>query len=297
MKIVVGIDPRQDITPMVDLIGRLRFADAAVLCASIAPMPISSISGLGAWPDATLTQVLNAQRSTACRALEEAESSFGRAAIPAESVFEIGNAAFHLASLAESKLADVIAVGSREVGPGPSFFLGSVGRALTIQTKRSLLIAKGSASSNAPVKAVFAYDASDYCLRSVDELIRLRPLGISHIELLVIDTLDPDSSPVTDLLGEEAFHDGKDRRHKILLEHAETAAVRLRSAGYDVRTVCHTGQVNDLIRGQVIDSDADLVIIGAQGHGWLERALFGSVALAQAVDEPHSVLILRPRIA
>ncbi|MGV3618527.1 MAG: universal stress protein [Fimbriimonas sp.] len=295
MKILAGIDPHQPSKNMTNLIGRLRFPETHAICASIAPLPIASASGFTQWPEQILPDIMDAERDTACRALERAAREFEAFSIESTEVFEIGEASHHLANLAATHFADLIAIGSTELGPTLAFMLGSVGRALTIHAKQSLLIAKGGIVAEGPLRAVFAFDASEYCERSIDELVRLHPEGIEHIELLIVDTPDEKTSPVTSLRGEGAFELGRTQRHGILLEYAEAASKRLRDAGFEVRTLCMSGHVNDVVRGLVIDSRADLVILGAQGHGWLERALFGSIALAQAVAEPHSVLILRPR--
>lgn len=294
MKIVAGIDPHHDARPLIRLIAQLRFPNLQAICASIAPIPVTSTPGLTAWPDEMYSQLVEAERTASCHALEHAAEEFKPFQIPCDQIYEIGDPAFHLEAIAESRHADAIAIGSREVGAALAFALGSVGRALTINAKHSLLIAKQPHAHGGPLRAVFAFDGSDYCLRSVDELVRLRPVGLAHIELLTVDTPDPDSSPVTRMRGFGAFDMGRDRRHEMLLECAEPAAAKLRNAGYEVRPACHSGEVTDVIRSQVIDSGADLVILGAQGHGWIERVFFGSVALAQAVGEPHSVLILRP---
>ena len=39
--------------------------------------------------------------------------------------------------------------------------------------------------------------------------------------------------------------------------------------------------------------NADLLVLGAQGHGFLERLTTGSVSLDQAVARPYSVIVMR----
>lgn len=294
MKIVAGIDPHHDARPLIGLIAQMQFPQSIAICASIGPIPVTSPPGLTTCPDELFSRLLEDQRTAACHALERVANELKSLEIPCEQIYELGDPAFHLEAIAVSRHADLIAIGSREVGPALSFALGSVGRALTIKSKHSLLIVKQPHAKNRPLRAVFAFDGSNYCLRSVDEFVRLRPAGLAHIELLIVDTPDPDSSPVTRMRGDGAFELGQERRHEMLLESAEPAVAKLRKAGYEVRPVCHSGGVTEVIRSQVIDSAADLVILGAQGHGWIERVFFGSVSVAQAVSEPHSVLILRP---
>jgi nucleotide-binding universal stress UspA family protein len=295
LKIVCGIDPHQSSENLVHLLGRLRLPQAEVVCASIAPLPISSSPGLTQWPDELLPQVLDAERATADLALERTKTAFARYPVQCEEVFEMGDPSHHLVALAESRGADLIAIGSREVGPGLAFLLGSVGRALAIDAKCSLLIAKGPVEAAGPLRALFAYDASDFCERSVDELARIRPHGLAHVDLLIVDTPEAATSPVTRLRGDGAFELGEEHRHDLLLEYAEAAVARLRAAGLHATAHCLPGEIEPVIREAVVDLHSDLVILGAQGHGWLERTLYGSVVLAQAVSEPHSVWVLRPR--
>jgi nucleotide-binding universal stress UspA family protein len=51
--------------------------------------------------------------------------------------------------------------------------------------------------------------------------------------------------------------------------------------------------VNDAIKQTMQEFNAQLLIVGAHGHGFFERMMLGSIALHQVVAEPHSVLVLR----
>jgi nucleotide-binding universal stress UspA family protein len=53
------------------------------------------------------------------------------------------------------------------------------------------------------------------------------------------------------------------------------------------------GDANAAIRTVMRQENADLLILGAQGHGFLDRLQHGSVSFHQVVAESYSVLLLR----
>lgn len=294
MKIVVGIDPSHSAENVVHLLRRLRFPDSEAIYASYAPYPVVPPPGLSSAPDELIQRILDEQRQAANTAMKEAMAGLEDAVPGDEIVFDIGDAANRLDELAEDRHADLVAIGSRLHSPIEAAILGSVGRGLTLNSKHSILVAKGAVAKEGALKAVFAYDGSPCCNGSLETFLRMRPTGIAHIDLVVANPADPGDSPVVSLFGEGAYYLGSEHRHDVMIGLARDAAVRLTKLGYEVRALCNHGTVADVIRGAAVDLDADLIIMGAQGHGWLERVLLGSHALQQVVDESRSVLLLRP---
>ena len=78
-----------------------------------------------------------------------------------------------------------------------------------------------------------------------------------------------------------------------LREKTDHLVQRLREFGYDADGKVVHGRTNDMLREAMQDTEADLVIVGAQGHGFIERLFIGSVSLHQVVSEPYPVLVLR----
>jgi nucleotide-binding universal stress UspA family protein len=189
--------------------------------------------------------------------------------------------------------AELVAVGSRGISPIKAMVIGSVGRGLMANCPRSLLIAKGDVGDG-PVRAVFAYDGSSYADKCLELLIELRPRGLAFVRVVCID-----ANTEADF---EALREGqrRDLHPPIpddlarLRAKADAAADALRAAGFDADAVTVVGEVNPTLREAVADTSADLLIMGAQGHGFVERTLFGSVSFHQACNEKHSVLVLRP---
>jgi nucleotide-binding universal stress UspA family protein len=73
----------------------------------------------------------------------------------------------------------------------------------------------------------------------------------------------------------------------------EIAAARLRRPGLDVRTRLGEGRAASVIVDSARETGAELVIVGARGHGAIESALIGSVS-AEVVDQaPCAVFVAR----
>ena len=77
----------------------------------------------------------------------------------------------------------------------------------------------------------------------------------------------------------------------------DRAAARLGRPGLQVEARVAVGRTASVIVEVARDMDADLVILGARGHGALEQAMLGSVS-AEVVDQAHrAVLVARKRTA
>lgn len=74
----------------------------------------------------------------------------------------------------------------------------------------------------------------------------------------------------------------------------DEAAARLRSSGLEVRTRLAQGRAATVIVEVAREIGADLVILGARGHGAIEEALLGSVS-AEVVDQTHCAVLVARR--
>ncbi len=87
--------------------------------------------------------------------------------------------------------------------------------------------------------------------------------------------------------------DLRDRLRADRVALLERAAARLRRPGLEVRTRSVEGRAASVIVDVAEEIGADLVILGARGHGAIEQAFLGSVS-AEVVDQTHcSVLVAR----
>jgi nucleotide-binding universal stress UspA family protein len=187
--------------------------------------------------------------------------------------------------------ASMIAVGSSGKTPGQAAFIGSVGRGLVISARQSVLIAKGEVAPTGPVRAVFATDHSGYANRCLQLLKHMTPCGLSH--LTVVTCYEKGYlEPVRELLPgyiedpDAWITRGLEACNRKALQELEPLGCSLEARVIDARANAGIGRVMQ-------ETGADLLIVGAHGHGFVERLTVGSASLHQAVVEPYSVLVLR----
>jgi len=205
-----------------------------------------------------------------------------------------GGVAASIVDLAEKTHCDVVSIGSNQHGPVASVLLGSVGRALAIGSHQSVLIGRGHVAEDGPVSAIFATDHSYYAMKALDRLIAMQPTGLKSVT--VVTAYDPKELKDTSYFAElerEAKEEGRSVLQKLHLL-SESAVRMLRAAGYAADYDLKPGKVSDVLAHAMKEHKADLMILGAQGHGFFDRVLMGSVALQQVVSEPYSLLVIRP---
>jgi nucleotide-binding universal stress UspA family protein len=200
-----------------------------------------------------------------------------------------GSPAGRLLDHADQAGAQLIVIGCREAGRLGLFRYGRVSKSLGIAAKTSLLVAKGTVVAEGPVRAVVATDHSPYADRCIELLIDLRPHGIEHATVFTayhprlveegefIQSWVEAEAPMMSQLRKR--NDEVCRRLSSIIPHCDSRVVE--------------ADPNQGIDEAMTRSGADLLIMGAQGHGFLERLFVGSVALRQVASTTHSVLVLR----
>ena len=129
--------------------------------------------------------------------------------------------------------------------------------------------------------------------RAVDRFLSLAPKGISKLHIVTAyEVSDKEATllhanlPALD--GHiEQWIEGK------LREKSEALVGKLSQHGYDADYELSASRPNDAISDAMERTGSELLILGAQGHGFLDRLFVGSVSFHQLVGEPYSVLILR----
>lgn len=76
-------------------------------------------------------------------------------------------------------------------------------------------------------------------------------------------------------------------------EAIDTAAAKLRGAGFDVRTSVEAGHPDDAIREYVGSNDIDLLVIGAYGHSHIRNLIIGSTTTSMIMTCPVPLLLFR----
>ncbi len=232
------------------------------------------------------TEVTESREKLSGQILQEAEI----AALPYcmnvhTALHTIGTPAGSLLDEADALNADLIAVGSTQKSRFGCLFFGSVGRALAIGSPKSVLISKKNSEKGQRIRGIFATDHSDYADRALVKLARLRPGGFEKITLVTALTKE--------MLGDTNQRETEVMSNLMAIKSAN-AVQHLHEAGIAADYIVAKGEFAPVVDHHVNALRADLLILGAQGHGFLERLFIGSSALHEVVATDHSVLIIRP---
>ena len=288
MKAVVGVGYMKHCLAGLAIFAKLKFPNSeAVLVHTVEPV----LPDGGFMPASAVSPIVDIQRQRQ----EDGEARMAEVAaelkakgIPCRTLTTFGRPAHEITEVARTENADIVIGGSDRKGALESFIMGSVTRALVSESQRSILIGKTEASAHGKVDAVFATDHSDYANKCIDLLVRFAPMGLGKVTVLFVDTSDPD---VWRALEEEFPEPGVHEAHFQRLNNDVCAKLRPVCDSVESRIV--QGDTNDSIDQVMKETGADLLIVGAHGHGFLERLVMGSTAMYMVGNAPWNVLVLR----
>jgi nucleotide-binding universal stress UspA family protein len=151
------------------------------------------------------------------------------------------------------------------------------------------------ASKELPMKALVAIDGSTESALAIETAASLTWPAGSQLEVL---TVLPGPAELFGGLWEMAFpYVPDDWFIQLQAEGQGTvdqAAARLRRPGLDVAVRVEEGRAASVIVDAARRMGADLIILGARGHGVIQGALLGSVS-AEVVDQAHSAVLVARR--
>ena len=293
MKILVGVDTARHYQAAMNLTARLKFQKPHWILGHSVEVKVPMTAYGSAAEAAYRAEFVQLANVTGENTLEEAKAFASGHGYDAETIMLAGSPAVALAQHADDIHVDMIAVHSNRKGRLGSFFMGSVSRGLSISAHQSILISKGDVLAIGPIRVVFATDHSEYTNRALDKFIAMKPQGISFIDLVSvmhmgshvpIDQPDPMYAAVA--IEDSLWTEAKGK--------TEEAAKKLREAGYPCAGHLVNAHVNEGLSKAMSDFQADVLVMGAQGHGVMHRVMLGSTTLHQVVAEPYSVFLIRP---
>ncbi len=244
-------------------------------------------------PNHAVTEMIYVREEEGKKALDRAKEALGNGA---EAEIRRGDPARELMTYADEADADLIAIHSEAKGTYGDLFFGSVAKGLVQAADQSLLVAKGESAADGPLQVVFATDHSEYAARSLDLLLSWAPKGWGKVWVVTANETAP---AVAALLVHDLPHlvDEAPIWIREKLEELNRKTVdRFVRAGIPAEGVVIDAHPNDAMRTVMMDTGADLLAMGAQGHGFLARLRMGSKSFHQVVSEKYSVLVLRPQI-
>lgn len=287
MKAIVGVDAGNLYLPALDLLARLNCARPEVDFVHISEHR-QILPGIGSFRNGSADPADDQRRRQDGRALLDGALRDGeRHHLPCHATQLEGNSPRRLIEYADSTHADLIAVGAHAKTNEHGILRGSVGRGLVTGARQSVLLAKRFLDRQGPLKVVFGTDHSPYASACARLLVAWQPQGIGQ---LVVVTATGEPRHPDDILASIRTDVEEEVRSR------STALVKhLNAVGIPSEYRLISGDVQQALEATADLVDADLVVIGARGHGFLERLLIGSTSLQVALTLPQNLLILRPK--
>jgi|GEM_PF-732032 len=294
MKVLIGIDDAGVYGPALNLVARMDFEGAEVTLAHsvdiMYPVPMYGVAEATMGID--FVENLNAIGQESLQMAQDAACAHN---IRAATALLTGAPGPALTEYAEQAGFDVIAIHSDRKGDLGAMFLGSVARGLTIGAHQSILISKGAVAPAEPVSAVFATDHSAYAHRALDKLIEMKPIGVTRIHVVSAAWMKEYDAHVAQYDLTKTGGTTEEWVESQLRRKSAEAAEKLCAAGYEASFAVQQGTPEAAIKNAMESTHADLLILGAQGHGFVHRIFIGSTSLHQVVAEPWPVFVIRPR--
>lgn len=221
--------------------------------------------------------------------LDDAAKEANEVGIPSDTLYEAGRAADQLLLQDIQLQSDLVAIGSRSRSEWAATLFGSVGHALATESKSSFLVAHGEVAPAGGLRCLFAIDFSEFSERALDRFCAWVPCGLEHLTLF--HAIEPQHSIAATFGGQVLVP--KDTADNAIRRATETSK-RLEKRGIRTSIQVRVGHAAPTIDTAMRESRADLLVLGARGHGFLERLFLGSVATKLADSATYPVLVIRP---
>ena len=296
MKCVVGIDLERRSASAIALLGSLKCAvEETTLLHVTEPLQLAlPYSAYGMFTETD--EIHETLRQAGQTALEEATQVANEFNLHPKSDLCDGFPAQSLTDCADEIGATLIAVTSTVRSSIGAVFGGSIARGLAITAKQSILVARPDMPPDGPIRAVFATDQSPYCAECLKLLVQMAPKGIAHLTLLTVYERAKHESLLSLVRGVNTQATLEDAG-RALADKGNELAQWLTDNGIQTASKVVAGDVEETIHKVMDDTNADLLIVGSQGHGFMDRILVGSTSLHAVIGERFPVLLLRPIVA
>lgn len=212
-----------------------------------------------------------------------------------------GDPGAELMSLAKNLHAEIIAVGSGANNRMTAFILGSVSRKLLLYADTSILVGRQMDSaeeegtyarlrSREKLDVLVAYDGSPGSELAIQTLSRLDNPAFGRVTLLMVNERMPE------LTGLEGLEEEEGSTEHGLRQLASQARERILNSADSIDILIAGGPASQTIANKAKELDVDLIMIGANRHGVMERLIVGSCAYETMLAAPCSVLVIRHQL-
>ena len=226
------------------------------------------------------------------RRLVEARASLANVPVSVETSLRRGRAPVEIAAEAERIGADLVALGSRGLGPVATMVLGSVAAEVVDRSSCPVLIARRPGIA----RIVIADDGSQAAARAVAFVTAARQLRGLPTRVVSVAPVHGvrGYGPIVHAPARQEYAESVESLRAIHRFIADEAARRLGAAGITADTEIRLGDPARELIDAALEYGADLIVMGSRGQRGLERLLVGSVARNVLTHAPMSVLIVPP---
>jgi len=294
MRIVMGVKEYESGLDMVRSLERLAFPKPQVDVVHVLEAPGGALGQflLSASEGDFIAQYRNNQEFVARNMVGALCQDLESRGIRARSQVYDGKLGEQLLEYLEAQEVDLVTVFLARQGPIEGRFAARLAKRLLAEAKTSLLFCKhGIDVRGDRERAVFATDHSDYARRCLDRFLAIAPRGIKHITVMTAFQKE-----LTSALGPFVGHLGLDVSRWVqerLRVESDRVAERLLAAGYEVSIEIRQEEVPEAIVHSMEQNQAYLLVLGAQGHSFVERMTMGSVSMHEVIYGRHPVLVIR----
>lgn len=291
MNALIGVDLGGYWKTAVDLLQRLDFdqLNPTFVNAVESVLPDGSFMELSS--DHAITQIIRENEAEGMRLAEEAKARLG---LGGTAVVLRGEPKQILFDVSEETGADIVALGSERKSILGDLFFGSVAKAMLSGSRCSVLFGKQALGNEGPITAILATDHSDYANRAAHWFLKSKPRGIGKLVIMTAATVNP-------LVGKQVVQNVENMGDSIVAsimdgirERNQMIANGFTEAGINCVAEVREAHPSAAIEAAMKEHNADLLIVGAQGRGFLERLRVGSISFDQVVNRPFNVLVVRP---
>jgi nucleotide-binding universal stress UspA family protein len=292
MKCLIGFESKEGLSASLGMLKSLGPSQLQTEILHVADC-IKSYPGYGLVPQAQVPGTLvSALESSSKELMAWAEGYAAAEGIECNAKLLWGSVSQSLLKEASEVGADLIAIHRRSMTGLERFFLGSVSQALLLGSRQSVLVTKGQAAPAKNLSVVFGIDHSQYSYKCVEQFLRFGMTGVKRLTLVSAfevqadGELEPNAPYLAIRREAEGLQTELAEKNKVFCERF--AALGIESSSREVE-----GRPEKVLHDSMQDTQADLMIVGAQGHGFIERLLIGSTSLQQVAVETYPVLVVR----
>lgn len=310
MRILLGADGSDFARIAEELIVRLPFLRSGeVICASVAPgLPLMFASGPTLVPEAMPVEaevLVEAEQVAEAKAKEFATAAVSRLkdrGVAATSVLLEGDPGRELLAFAELEKLDLIAIGSRGLGPIESVILGSAARKLVGHAPCHVLVGRAikgksvqetlkTVTTDSKLSLAVGVDGTAGAKVAVDFINAQGKEAFEKVNAVCVEPL----SVIPAGIDPAVFSDVYRYDHERAVAIAKKSAEELSLSAEKVTWSAELGRPANRISKIAEQNGCDLIVVGATRHGTLERFLIGSVSYELATEGSRSVLVVRPK--